>query len=114
MSTPLQEFWTVFNAAWNRHDAGDVAALFEQSAQLSFIDGRLLSGRKAIEEFYRDAFAGLQGALTHEASVEKEAGSSGHGAFRILSADGNTAVLAGRYEIKLSTRRLILRLTLQQ
>jgi len=70
LSAPLQEFWAVFDEAWNRRNAGAVAALFEDTAKFSFIDGRSFSGRKQIEDFYRGAFARLQGALTHEGTVE--------------------------------------------
>lgn len=112
MKTTLQSFWLDFDQAWNRHEAEAVAALFEDNAIFTFIDGRIFTGRRQVREFYRDAFSTLETQATHQANVDVEAGPSGRGSFRISSP--KRMLLLGNYEIELSPQRLIARLILKQ
>ena len=47
------------NAAYNSHDARALAAAYAPDADLVTGTGRVISGRTAIEQNYRDAFAGV-------------------------------------------------------
>jgi uncharacterized protein (TIGR02246 family) len=44
--------------AWNKHDAKSVAAVFAEDADMLTPDGRLVSGRAAIEKAFADDYTG--------------------------------------------------------
>lgn len=70
------------NAAYNNHDAKALAATYAPDADLVTGTGRVISGRAAIENNYRDAFTGVD----KNASV-----AIGSSKVRFLTAD--TAIL---------------------
>jgi len=61
----LPSFWINFEQAWNTHNAASVAACFEDTGSLEFYDGRVFSGRAAIEAFYREVFGNMPKNWVH-------------------------------------------------
>ena len=114
MSSTLEDFWASFDRAWDSHSASAVLAHFDDGCVLSFIDGRVFLGKVEIERFYREAFAQMKGGLVHRASIQVESGLDSRGLFQITNADGRSELVAGSYELELSSRRLILRLSLKK
>lgn len=56
-SDALKQSVAAFQAAWNAHDAGAVAALFAPDGDLIMADGPVTQGKGAIQQWWRDRFA---------------------------------------------------------
>jgi len=56
-SDALKQSVAAFQAAWNAHDAGAVAALFAPDGDLIMSDGPVTQGKGAIQQWWRDRFA---------------------------------------------------------
>ena len=56
LEADLQLLLSQFTSAWDKSDAGGIAALFEGNADLVIPDGLMVEGREAIQQFYASVF----------------------------------------------------------
>lgn len=66
----IQQVLLDVDSTWNSRDAKGFSELFLEDADLRFYTGRILRGRRAIEQFFAASFAELPADLRHETRGE--------------------------------------------